>query len=130
MTQIRSTAPPVTAALLGVRVGAGLSLLVLLWQFVSAGRVLDGTDGLDGHATGAIALHVSTGILLAGAALHGRATRTWWPTTTAAAVFVLAFAQAWLGSSGRIALHVPVALLLSAALVWLAAWAFRPATRG
>jgi predicted anti-sigma-YlaC factor YlaD len=109
----------------GVRAAAGLSVLALLWQFVSAGQILVGEDALGWHGAGAIALHVTTALLLAATVLHGRRTRVWWPAAVAGLVFVLGFVQAALGSAGSVATHVPVALVLTVGIVWLAAWSVR-----
>ena len=128
MTHTRETpvaAPPATVR--PVQAAAVLSLLVLFWQFLSAGRIMVGEDATGGHGAGAIALHVTTGLLLAAAALHGRRTRVWWPAGLAAAVFVLTFVQAWLGSHDGIAVHVPLALVVTGGTVWLTAWSFRAA---
>jgi hypothetical protein len=130
MTQTRPTALDAPASTLRVvQAGAALSVLVLLWQFLTAGRLVDLGEALGGHQVGSIGLHVTTGILLVGTVLHGRATRTWWPAAVAAATFLLTFLQAYLGSNGDIDLHVPLALLLTVGVVWLATWAFRPEPR-
>ena len=128
MTRTRDTAAAAPSTVRPVQAMAALSLLVLLWQFVSAGRIMVREDATGGHGTGAIALHVTTGLLLLATALHARRTRVWWPAALAAAVFVLTFVQAALGSSGSIATHVPLALVLTVGTVWLAAWSFRPAS--
>ena len=126
MTRTRDTtvAAPVST-LRPVQAAAALSVLVLLWQFLSAGRILVGEDAIGGHGAGAIALHVTTGLLLAATVLLGRRTRVWWPAALAATVFVLTFVQAALGSSGSITTHVPLALVVTVGVVWLAAWSFR-----
>jgi hypothetical protein len=126
MTRTRDTtvATPVPTLRL-VQATAVLSVLVLFWQFLSAGRIVVGEDATGGHGAGAIALHVTTGLLLAATVLHGRRTRLWWPAALAAGVFVLTFVQAALGSSGSIAVHVPLALVITVGVVWLAAWSFR-----
>jgi hypothetical protein len=126
MTRTRDTtvAAPVST-LRPVQAAAVLSVLVLFWQFLSAGRMLVGEEATGGHGAGAIALHVTTGLLLAATVLHGRRTRVWWPPALAAAVFVLTFVQAALGSSGSLTTHVPLALVLTVGVVWLAAWSFR-----
>ncbi len=128
MTRTRDTtvAAPVST-LRPVQAAAVLSVLVLFWQFLSAGRLLVGEDAVGGHGAGAIALHVTTGLLLVATVLHGRRTRVWWPAALAAAVLVLTFVQAWLGSHDGIALHVPLALVVTAGTVWLTAWSFRAA---
>jgi hypothetical protein len=128
MTRIRDAAVATPVSMLRpVQAAAVLSVLVLFWQFFSAGRVLVGEDALGGHGAGAIALHVTTGLLLGATVLHGRRTRVWWPAALAAAVFVLTFVQAALGSAGSIVTHVPLALVITVGAVWLAAWSFRSA---
>ena len=128
MTRTRDTtvAAPVST-LRPVQAAAALSVLVLFWQFLSAGRMLVGEDAVGGHGAGAIALHVTTGLLLVATVLHGRRTRVWWPAAASAAVFVLTFVQAWLGSHDAVAVHVPLALVVTAGTVWLTAWSFRAA---
>lgn len=126
MTRTRDTAVTAPSTLRAVQATAALALLVLLWQFASAGRIMVGEDATGGHGAGAIALHVTTGLLLLATVLHGRRTRVWWPAALAGAVFALTFVQAALGSSGSIATHVPLALVLTVGTAWLAAWSFRP----
>lgn len=129
MTRTRDTTVAAPASTLRpVQAAAVLSVLVLFWQFLSAGRILVGEDATGGHGAGAIALHVATGLLLVATVLHGRRTRVWWPAALAAGVFVLTFLQAALGSSGSIVTHVPLALVLTVGTAWLAAWSFRPAS--
>ncbi len=108
-----------------VQVGAGLSVLALLWQFATAGQIVSGTDIVEAHGGGAIALHISTGLLLVGTVLHARATGVRWPAVLAAVTFVATFVQAALGSAGNMAAHVPGALFVTGGVVWLAVWAFR-----
>jgi hypothetical protein len=128
MTRTRDTAvAPQTSTLRFVQGAAVLSVLVLLWQFFTAGRMISGTDALSAHGGGAIALHVSTALLLAATALHGRRTGQWWPAALSGLVFLLTFLQAWLGSHGYIAAHVPVALVVTIGIVWVTSWAFWPA---
>ncbi|MGY1705894.1 hypothetical protein ACI79C_15115 [Geodermatophilus sp. SYSU D00697] len=129
MTRTRDTtvAAP-TSTIRPVQAAAALSVIVLLWQFFSAGQLMTGGTGGGGHGAGAIALHVSTGLLLLATGLHGRRTGVWWPAALSGATFLLTFLQAWLGSSGQIAAHVPVALLVSIGIVWTTAWAFWPAS--
>ena len=123
MTRTRDAAMATPVSTLRpVQAAAVLSVLVLFWQFLSAGRVLVGEDALGGHGAGAIALHVTTGLLLGATVLHGRRTRVWWPAALAAAVLVLTFVQAALGSAGSIVTHVPLALVITVGTVWLAAW--------
>ncbi|MGY1639582.1 hypothetical protein ACI782_00410 [Geodermatophilus sp. SYSU D00703] len=127
MTRTRDTAVAApTSTIRPVQAAAVLSVLVLLWQFSTAGQVMTGAAGTGGHGAGAIALHVATGLLLLTTALHGRRTRVWWPAALSGVTFLLTFLQAWLGSSGQIAAHVPVALVVTIGVVWVTAWAFWP----
>jgi hypothetical protein len=115
-----STTRPVQAA-------AVLSLLVLLWQFFTAGQMITREAGPGGHSVGALCMHVATLLLLLATVLYGRRTRVWWPAALSGAIFLLTFLQAWLGSHGPITAHVPVALLVTIGVVWVTAWAFSPA---
>jgi hypothetical protein len=128
MTRTSDTAV-VPQTLRAVQTTAVLSVLVLAWQFFTAGQIITDEDAATGgHGAGAIALHVSTFLLLAAAVLHGRATQVCWPAVLAAVVLVVTFVQAYLGSSENIAAHVPLALGLTIGIVWLTAWSFWPVT--
>ncbi len=117
-------------AIPAVRAAAALTVLSLLWQFLSAGRVLSQGDGLGGHGTGAIVLHVVSALLVVATVLHARAGGARWPVVVSAAVFVAGFAQAALGDAGNMAAHVPGALVLTVGTVWVTAWAFGSRPRG
>ena len=123
-TQPAQTASSVRA----VQAAAVLSVLALLWQFATAGRILAGTSSLDAHGAGAIALHVTTALLVVATLLHARAGGARWPVAVAAAVFVATFVQAALGDAGKLSLHVPGAFVLVVGTTWLTAWAFRGRT--
>lgn len=128
MTRTREVTAGTTAQTIRlVQVGATLSLLGLIWQFVSAGQLLSGADARSVHGTGAIVLHVVTGLALVAAVLHGRRSGTWWPAVLAAVVFLLTFVQAALGAAGTVTAHVPMALAITVGVVWLTAWSFRSA---
>jgi hypothetical protein len=124
----RRTAVP--AALVALRVLALLTVAVLLWQFVTAGGFV-GTPGAEGavelHATGAVVLHVVSGLTTVAAAVLWRAGAAAWPVAVAALVFVLSFVQAYVGSHGPLLVHVPGAMVLTTGAVLVAAWSF---TRG
>jgi hypothetical protein len=112
-----------------VQAAAVLSTLALLWQFFTAGRMISGTDAVGAHGAGAIALHVTTFLLVAATALHARAGGARWPAAVSGAVFIATFVQAYLGDEGNLNAHVPGALVLTVGTVWVTAWAFtrRPA---
>lgn len=117
------TTVPVT--LTTFRALAVLTVAVLAWQFgTAAGLITGGGDAP--HETGAIVLHVLTG-LLAAAALWHRATAggPLWPTVLAVVLFALTFVQAYFGSMSGLIVHLPGALVLTVGTVWLAAWSFQ-----
>lgn len=124
------TSDPVLRA---VQVTAVLTVLNLLWQFVSAGELIGrlGNEAWkEPHGTGAIVLHVLSGLaMLAAAALWRLRGAPLWPTVLAAVVFVLSFVQAYLGEGRTLWLHVPGAMVLTVGAVWLAVWSFLPAAR-
>lgn len=120
----RSTAAPAVTAL---RVLAVLTAVVLAWQFVTAGSLVgpgeaEGAEAL--HATGAIVLHVVSGLTMIAAALVWRAGAALWPVIVAALVFVLSFVQAYLGEGATLWIHVPGAMVLTLGAVLVAAWSF------
>jgi O-antigen/teichoic acid export membrane protein len=119
------TAGAVPVALRAVQVLAVLSVLNLVCQYVTAGQLFPRGGPLGVHATGAIVLHVVTGLLTVAAVLYARADRgPWWPAAVAAVVFVLSFVQAYFGEHTNLAIHVPGALVLTVGIVWVTAWSF------
>lgn len=128
-TETRTTAGSTDIVLLSLRVASVASLVVLLWQFVTAGSLVGSqlSEGLGGHAAGAIVLHVVTGLTVLAAAAGWRLRgQPLWVTVLAAVVFALTFVQAYLGSSGAIVAHVPGAMVLTVGVMVLAVWSFRP----
>ena len=123
-THAAPTASRSAATVRAVQAAAVLSVLTLLWQFVSAGRLLAGADALGGHGAGAIALHVTTFLLVVATLLHARAGGARWPAAVSGAVFVATFVQAAIGSDGNMNAHVPGALVLTVGTIWVTAWAF------
>ncbi|MCO7218659.1 hypothetical protein [Klenkia sp. PcliD-1-E] len=123
MTERTVTRPGTATPLLALRVAAAATVVVLAWQFVTAGELIGPGGSDDLHAAGAIALHV---VSLAAAAaalwLRQRTSGPLWPSVVAVAVFAAGFVQAALGSSGEMAAHVPGALVLTVGSVWVLAW--------
>ena len=111
-----------------------LSVINLVFQFVTAGELVGGGPGGPGgggeglediHGTGAIVLHVLTGLATVAAGLYWRVSRgPLWPTVLAAVVFVLSFVQAYVGDRETLYLHVPGAIVLTIGSVWILAWSF------
>ncbi|MEJ2863152.1 hypothetical protein [Actinomycetospora flava] len=120
------------AVLTALRVTATLTVLALLWQFLTAGGFVEqrGGEAAEGlHATGAIVLHVVAGLTVVAAAVLWRAGAALWPTVLAAVVFVLTFVQAYVGSHGPLSVHIPGAMVLTIGAVVVAAWSFAPTGR-
>jgi len=112
------------ATLTAVRVAAVLTLLSILYQFISAGQLLSGHKMAQSlHGDGAIALHVITGFTAITLLIHWRVQHTnRWPWMVMVVVFGLTFVQAKLGDSDILWAHVPGAFLLTFGAIWVAAW--------
>jgi uncharacterized membrane protein len=125
MTRTAPTPTRSAGTVRAVQAGAALSVVVLLFQFVTAGQMLSENSGArDGHGAGAIALHVVGLLLVVATLLHARAGGARWPVVVSAAVFVAGFVQAAVGDGGNMAAHVPGSLVLAVGTVWVTAWAF------
>lgn len=100
------------------------TVAVVAVLFVTAGSVVQTGELLDIHGGAAIALHVVTGVLtvtLAGLARQGHG---WWSAALALGLFVFSFVQAYLGKGYTLSVHIPGALLVAAASIWLTSWLF------
>lgn len=112
--------------LIASRALALASLAVLVVSFATAGVLLQDHRAEDVHGTAAIVLHVVTGALaiaMLGSARTTPANR--WPAAVAVLAFGYTFLQAWWGAGMTLYLHVPGALLLTTAVVWLCAWTWQ-----
>jgi hypothetical protein len=109
-----------------LRVLAVLTVVNLLVQFLTAGQLVSrgGSEGAEGiHSTGAIVLHVLSGLTAIAALAYWRLRGApLWPGVLAAVVFVLSFVQAYYGSRSTLYIHVPGAMILTIGAVWVAAW--------
>jgi hypothetical protein len=119
-----------TTGIRAVQAAAVLSVLALVWQFVTAGRILSGSKAVELHGGGAIAVHVATFMLVAATLWQARGGGARWPVVVSALVFVATFVQAALGDAGNMSAHVPGALVVTAGTIWVTAWAFRDSNRG
>jgi hypothetical protein len=114
------------AVLTVLRVVATASVVMIVLQGVSAGEILARSRvAVTLHFGGAFAVHLLTGLTALLAYLVARRRRTpRWPTAVAVAVFVVGFAQAALGDTGILAVHVPLAMLLLVGAVLVMGWSF------
>lgn len=126
---VRTSDPLLTT----LRVLAVLTVLNLLVQFLTAGELVNRGGGdatLPVHSTGAIVLHVLSGLTAIAALAYWRLRGApLWPGVVAAVVFVLSFVQAWYGSRSTLYIHVPGAMILTIGAVVVAVWAFLPTAR-
>ena len=109
-----------------VSVLATLTVLHVVVQYVTAGTLVSRTAGLeDIHETGAIVLHVLSGLTTIAALLLFRAAKgAIWPTVLSAVVFVFSFVPADTGGRSTLYLHISVAMLRTVGAVWVMAWSF------
>jgi hypothetical protein len=108
------TATATSTAARALRVVSTLAVVFIVLQGVTAGEILSRSKvALSLHFTGAIVVHVFTGLTLIAAFLvmrQGSAPR--WPTVLSVVVFIVGFVQAAVGEAGILAVHVPLAMLL------------------
>lgn len=130
-TRESPTSSPSSGALRALRTSATVTVLVLAYQFVTAGQILSHNRSAgEFHGGGAIVLHVVAGVTTLAAAAHWRLRGApAWPAVLAALVFVLSFAQAYFGEHRALWLHVPGALMLTVGAVAVTAWSFTRAAR-
>lgn len=112
VTPSRIPARAGTKSLSFLRAFSLLSVLNILFQGVTAGRILmESSEALGFHEAGAIALHVLTGLAMIAAGEYWRSTRgAVWPVIVTASVFIASFVQAAYGSQHTLYIHVPLAL--------------------
>jgi hypothetical protein len=93
--------------------------------FITAGQLVQSHRLENVHGAAAIALHVASGALaLALLALARRRRCEWWAAVLAVALFGYSFVQAYLGKGDTLSAHIPGALLVAAASIWLVCWLF------
>src|ERR1700712_3251372 len=116
---VRTSDPLLTA----VRVLAVLTVVNLLWQYVTAGQLFPRGGPEELHSAGAVVLHVLSGLTALAALAYWRLRGApLWPGVLAAVVFVLSFVQAYYGDRSTLYIHVPGAMILTIGAVWVAAW--------
>jgi hypothetical protein len=122
-----------TTALRAVQAAAVLTVLELFLQFITAGDMIGPVPehaARELHETGAIVLHVVTGLLTIAAIWLWRSRgAAAWPAVLSGVLFVLSFVQAYLGDDETLYLHVPGALGLTVGSVWVLAWSFSRGAR-
>jgi apolipoprotein N-acyltransferase len=102
-----------------------LTVAVVAVSFITAGQLIQRQHLVDVHGYAAIALHVSSGVLaLALIGLAQSTRRGWGAAILAVVLFAYTFLQAYLGEGRTLYLHIPGALLVAGASVWLTAWLF------
>ena len=133
MTANTTRRPPATTPLRLLQAAAVLSVLTLLFQFVTAGGLLPDEPAeslVETHAAGALVLHV-VAFLTAAAAfwLHRKAGAPVSLTVLAVVVFAAGFVQAYYGNRDTLWAHIPGAMILTVGTVWILVWSLRPTHR-
>ncbi|GAA3084007.1 hypothetical protein GCM10010464_55040 [Pseudonocardia yunnanensis] len=126
MSQIETARRTGAGARTALQVTAALSTIEILFQGATAGQIFSGNGAAEGiHGAGAIAFHVLSALMTIAAAMLWRATRgSIWPTVISALVFLIGIVQAYLGDTGVLAVHVPLALALTLGTAWVLTWSF------
>ena len=119
-----ATARPTTTTTSGliraVQAFAALSVLTVLFQFITAGQLFPDGGPEGAHAAGAIVLHVVSGVAAVLAVLGWRRGQLS-PRVAVLAVVVCgySFLQAAWGGRSSLWIHVPGAMAMAAGVVWL-----------
>ena len=130
MAQTQTATSTPTTLLRAFQVLAALAVLGVLYQFITAGQLVTGNAPVDPHGTGAIALHVLSGLTAVTAVLLWRkGSATLGLAILAVVVFLFTFLQAYLGSYGSLTTHVPGAMLLTVGVTWVLVASLRAARR-
>ena len=117
----RPTTTTTTSGLIrAVQAFAALSVLTVLFQFITAGQLFPDGGPEGAHAAGAIVLHVVSGVAAVLAVLGWRRGQLS-PRLAGLAVVVCAysFLQAAWGGRSSLWIHVPGAMAMAAGVVWL-----------
>lgn len=109
-----------TGLLRSVQILSALSVLSVLFQYVTAGQLFPDGGPEKIHAAGAIVLHIITGLAAIAAVLWARQDRSQLKLAVlAVVVFGATFVQAATGGRMSLWIHVPGAMILAAGVVWL-----------
>lgn len=120
MSQTTTTSTRVTPLYRALQVLSGLSVLSVLFQFITAGRLFPDGGPEEIHANGAYALHAFTGLAAVAAfVLWRQAQVSLRLLVLAVVVFGATFVQAATGGRSSLYVHVPGAMILTVGVVWL-----------
>ncbi|MBK1783817.1 hypothetical protein [Prauserella cavernicola] len=130
MTSVEPRTSPVKSWLVAARLFAVLTVATVVLLFGTAGVLVQQNEALDLHGTGALLLHVTSGLLtLTLAFLAWRGAVSWIGAVVAGVLLLLSLVQASLGSADSLNLHVPGAFVITAMAVGLAVWLFARRTK-
>jgi hypothetical protein len=119
-TSASGNAAPSPGLVRAFQVLAGLAVLNVLVQFVTAGQLFPAGGPEEAHAAGAIVLHVVSGLAAVAAVLgwrRGAVSPRLMVLTVL--VFGFTFLQAAWGGRSSLWIHIPGAMVLTAAAVWV-----------
>ena len=127
-----SAAAPRTASGLtrAFQVFAGLAVLNVLYQFITAGQLFPSGGPEEAHAAGAIVLHVLSGLAAITAVLLWRkGALSVAGAALAVIVFGYTFLQAYWGGYSSLWIHIPGAMVLTVGVVWVLVVSLRVGAR-
>jgi hypothetical protein len=127
-----STSDPRTSSGLvrAFQVLAGLAVLNVLFQFITAGQLFPDGGPAGAHGTGAIVLHVLSGLAAITAVLLWRQRLlTVGAMVLAVVVFGYTFLQAYWGGYSSLWIHVPGAMVLTVGVVLVLVTSLRLSAR-
>jgi hypothetical protein len=113
---------------LALRIVITLQVAAILFQAVTAGQLLDGTDSMkDVHGTGAGIVHLTGVVQVILAILWWRPGRgAGWPALVSVLLAVLGFAQSAVGGNHNLAVHVPLGVSMMGLSIAILVWAWLP----
>ena len=119
-TARRTTTTTTTGLVRGVQAFAALSVLTVLFQFITAGQLFPQGGPAGAHAAGAIVLHVVSGVAAVLAVIGWRRGQlSLRLTVLAVVVFAYSLLQAAWGGRSSLWIHIPGAMVMAAGVVWL-----------
>jgi len=120
-THASTSAPRTSSGLVrAFQVLAALAVVNVLFQFITAGQLFPDGGPAGAHGTGAIVLHVLSGLAAITAVLLWRQGQLGVaPMVLAVVVFAYTFLQAYWGGYRSLYIHIPGAMLLTVGVVWV-----------
>lgn len=115
-----TTRPTSTGLVRAFQILAGLAVVNVLVQFLTAGQLFPNGGPVQAHGAGAIVLHVVSGLAAVAAVLLWRQQQLGVRAMVlAVVVFGFTFLQAYWGGYSSLWIHVPGAMILTLGVAWV-----------